>query len=323
MLSVCVCFSGAAFAQCSGVDLRATLSETERLALNQRVATTPFAQGNHWVATRAGITLHIVGTVHMPDARLTPIANRLAPIIAQSTTLWLEATKAEEKKLQDAVLDRPELLFLTEGPTLPDLMEDQDWRALADAATARGIPSFMAAKFQPWYLSLLLSLPACAVAQTQSGAQGLDKMLGDIAETHGILQLPLEPYDTLFSLMGTEPMEEQINFLTLGVLPNDVAEDSLTTLLASYFDENTVEVLEMTRIVAKRQIDLPPAELDRIIDEMLDALLVTRNQAWMERLKNVQPGISVIAVGAGHLPGEFGLLNLLQQDGYTLQRAAF
>jgi uncharacterized protein YbaP (TraB family) len=47
--------------------------------------------------------------------------------------------------------------------------------------------------------------------------------------------------------------------------------------------------------------------------------LVKRNQNWIPQIsKMVQEKPIFIAVGAGHLPGEQGVLKLLQEAGYTV-----
>ena len=50
-----------------------------------------------------------------------------------------------------------------------------------------------------------------------------------------------------------------------------------------------------------------------------DVLLYHRNQNWVKKLKLLMPDKSLmIAVGAGHLPGEKGVINLLRKEGYTV-----
>ena len=45
-----------------------------------------------------------------------------------------------------------------------------------------------------------------------------------------------------------------------------------------------------------------------------------RNKNWVEQFPKIAKDKSLlIAVGAGHLGGESGLLNLLKQKGYTLR----
>jgi len=55
------------------------------------------------------------------------------------------------------------------------------------------------------------------------------------------------------------------------------------------------------------------------INNYTDLLLYRRNSNWVTKLKTLLPGKSlVVAVGAGHLPGEKGVINLLRKAGYTL-----
>lgn len=51
-----------------------------------------------------------------------------------------------------------------------------------------------------------------------------------------------------------------------------------------------------------------------------DDLRVGRNKKWIPVIKeNVQKSSCLIAVGALHLPGEEGLVQLLREEGYTLK----
>jgi hypothetical protein len=51
----------------------------------------------------------------------------------------------------------------------------------------------------------------------------------------------------------------------------------------------------------------------------MDLLLYARNRKWAKELKTLMPGGTLlIAVGAAHLPGEQGVINLLRKDGYTV-----
>ncbi|MEZ5035311.1 MAG: TraB/GumN family protein [Chitinophagaceae bacterium] len=50
-----------------------------------------------------------------------------------------------------------------------------------------------------------------------------------------------------------------------------------------------------------------------------DILLYRRNANWAKKLEEIMPKKSVlVAVGAGHLPGEKGVINLLREKGFTV-----
>lgn len=55
-------------------------------------------------------------------------------------------------------------------------------------------------------------------------------------------------------------------------------------------------------------------------DKFIDVMLNQRNKHWMPRLRKfLDDGRAVILVGAGHLPGPNGLVNLLRADGYEVR----
>jgi uncharacterized protein len=59
---------------------------------------------------------------------------------------------------------------------------------------------------------------------------------------------------------------------------------------------------------------------DPTIGGFADILLYDRNANWVRKLQQLMPDNSlVIAVGAGHLPGKKGVLNLLREAGYKVE----
>ena len=58
---------------------------------------------------------------------------------------------------------------------------------------------------------------------------------------------------------------------------------------------------------------------DMGIGNFTEVLLYKRNRNWVTKLKDLMPQKSLlVAVGAGHLPGEKGVINLLRKAGYTI-----
>ncbi len=312
-----------ALAQCTGKDLRPLMAHDAAAKMDEAVRETPYAQGNHWVATKGAKTVHLIGTMHVGDPRLDPVMGRLRSTITSADVILLEATPVEEKALQSAVATRPELIFLTDGPTLPELMPEDDWQNLSLAVKSRGIPPFFASKFQPWYLSLLLGVPGCAIREIAGGKRGLDHLIMAQATEAGIPMRPLEDFDTLFSLFAAEPIEDQIKLLIMSILPDQESEDALFTLTESFFDQNTAEAWEFSRYLAHQRIPLPAAEIEDLFAELEDIVLTQRNAAWMPRIESAPENNIVVAVGAAHLIGKNGLLQWLSTAGFKLSRERF
>ncbi|MEP7372809.1 MAG: TraB/GumN family protein [Chitinophagaceae bacterium] len=98
--------------------------------------------------------------------------------------------------------------------------------------------------------------------------------------------------------------------------------------LVSYIDnanKGNGEDKELTEMMnAYRSQDLKKLEemlmkSDPSISNYTDILLYNRNENWIEKLKKLLPEKSIlVAVGAGHLPGKKGCINLLRNEGFKV-----
>lgn len=311
-------------AQCQGEDLRDTLTPDERASIDAAVAAIPYPEGNRWRAERGGEVLHLVGTIHMSDPRLDAPMERLQPLIGDADMVLLEMTPTEKAELSRAMRDDPTLMML-DGATLPELLPEEDWQLLSEKLGKRGIPSFMAAKMQPWYLMMMLSIPPCAMNQLAEG-NGLDSRIQAAALEAGTPMRALEPFDAALRLLGSEPLEEQLGYLETALATAEQDDDGLATTIAAYFDERFSEFQEMTPILMERTGLYTLEEARDLSDETTETILSRRNHAWipviLQALDETE-GPVVAAFGAAHLGGEDGVLNLLAEEGFTLTREAF
>ena len=69
----------------------------------------------------------------------------------------------------------------------------------------------------------------------------------------------------------------------------------------------------------EKMASLPPDIADDYQKKGLNNIVAGRNRKWIPVIEsNIQDCSCLIAVGAGHLPGKEGLINLLREEGYTL-----
>jgi len=312
-----------AFAACSGNDLRQTLGPEEQSRLDTEIRDTPFAKGNHWKATRGAATLHLIGTMHLADPRLDAPLGRLKDTIESADLLLLEMTSEDELALQDRLMTDPSLLLM-QDTTLPELLDEADWDQMSEALNARGLPPFMAARFQPWYVSVLLAIPPCASA-TDLSEGGMDARIEEIAIAADIPRAALEDVETIFAAFADQPRAMQIDMMLSALVDPAISEDLFATLLASYFDEAAAEGWAMSTILAERYSPIAAEAAANIFDTMEQELLIDRNRAWIPvLLEATQAHDTVIAAfGAAHLPGQDGVLALLEAEGFALERLPF
>ncbi|WP_375697932.1 TraB/GumN family protein [Pseudophaeobacter sp. TrK17] len=311
-----------ALAACTGTDLRTTLSPQDQSWIDTRIADAPFAEGNHWIAQRGERRIHVIGTLHLNDPRLEAITARLEPVLAAADTLLLEITPEDEAKLQARLGKTPELMFITQGPSLIDRLSAEDWATLSGIAQKHGIPGWMAAKMRPWFLAMSMSVPPC-LRGAKSSKLGLDKRLQKQAKGTDIPMLSLEDPITILQAMNAETLDEQLRQMQLSLSLMGQGADEFVTLTHSYFEQTSWRYLAMVERRFYQSSTFEEDEARQLWDEAMDLMLVHRNAAWIPVIEATQGTTLVVAVGALHLPGETGILNLLQQQGYSLTRAAF
>ncbi|WP_455585798.1 TraB/GumN family protein [Bacteroides sp.] len=142
---------------------------------------------------------------------------------------------------------------------------------------------------------------------------------------------PQEQLDTYFQTQATEKGKkvdglETMNF-QLDLLYNKSSLKRQAETLLCLID-NIDENLELTKKLTSAYMAQDLATMEKISDEELCSMtsqekvemIDTRNKKWAQMLPGIMKSApTFIAVGALHLPGENGVLNLLKQQGYTVE----
>lgn len=224
--------------------------------------------------------------------------------------------------MQIYMANNPDLISINVGPTLPDLLDDATWQTLRTAAQARGIPSFLAAKMQPWFLALSLSIPPCAMGAMVAGEVGLDDLIMERAATLNIPVTPLEPWQDMFAILSSGTQEEQIDALRASAIDPNVHDALITTLANAYFDENMALGWQLSYVLGDFVPNLSPLEYAEQMAAIEQQLLIDRNRNWIPVIETAAATHEnvFIAFGAAHLIGENGVLRLLENNGWVVSR---
>lgn len=311
------------FAQCAGQNLFDAMPAEELAALEAAAAAVPYPQGNLWRATRDGEVITIVGTYHFDDPRHDATLDLVSPFIRSATTVMVEAGPEEEKALLDLIARDPSKMMIVEGPTLIQRMSPDQWTRLSSALSQRGIPGFMAAKLQPWYVNVLLAMPPCAMAQ-MTDPKGLDGLVIDAATAAGVPVQALEPFDTVFRIFDQMTEAEQLAMIEATLAMEDRSEDFSATLADSYFAGESRLLWELMREMSYQTPGVTREQVDHEFGRMEEVLMSSRNRAWIPVLEGeLAKGPVFAAFGALHLPGHDGVLALLEAAGFKIEPLAF
>lgn len=306
-------------AECAGSNLLAEMAPEKRAAITAAADAVPFPRGNYWRATRGEDVITLIGTYHFDDPRHGPTLQVVTPVIESATTVLLEAGPDEERALKELIARDPSKMMITDGPTLIEQLPPAVWTQLQGAMGQRGVPGFMAAKMQPWYVAVMLSIPPCAMQQMQD-PKGLDGMVIDAAQAAAVPVRGLEPFDTVFRIFDAMSPEETVAMIQSTLAVEDRSEDYSATLADAYFAGESRVIWEYMRDVSYGLPGYTPEKVDAEFARLEELLMNARNRSWIPVLTQAAAeGPVFAAFGALHLSGEEGVLNLLQQEGFTLK----
>lgn len=257
----------------------------------------------------------LFGTAHVTDPRVTLLPAGALEAFTTADTVALELKEIRSKEeLGMATLRHARLMVLPPGQSLWDMIPD------ADEPLIRRNPNLPAGAaetifgYQPWVIAAMLSIPACEQARDLAGIASLDEKLAQMAEDSGAELIGLETIEEQLSVFANMPMDLQSKYL--------VAVAKSTPRLADHF-ETQIALYAARMITAYLPLALKVEPADSGSEELLAYvqrdLIVKRNHTMVKRaLGLLERGKTFIAVGALHLPGDDGLVELIGKAGYKL-----
>jgi uncharacterized protein YbaP (TraB family) len=269
-----------------------------------------------YVATRGTITLYVLGTLHVGDPADYP-ANQpfRAPILgalAASPTLALELSPDELLVSQDDVAK----YGVCRRDCLPGLLPEPLWHKLA--LRLRGNPAALDAikKMRPWLASLL-------VETYDSLSAGLQTEYGSEAQLQNVY------IRTRGKIVGLETLPQQMRAftgLTLAQQREMLAQDLVQTPAENVEDVRTLHRLwrvgDADAIAAWQAAKSEKLARDKRVSDSIDNKIVyDRNRRFVSRMLLIAaPNKPVfVAIGALHLGGRKGVLELLRQRGFVVE----
>lgn len=303
---------------CSGSDMLAELAaenpgELDRIKVE--AAKTLNGKGLLWRLEKPGVApSYLFGTMHMTDPRLTELTPAAQKAFDGSSTVVIETTEIlDEAKMVQSLLAHPELMMFTDNTTLISLVPEAERAEFEAGLQARGIPLATVAKMKPWMLAAMLALPACELARKAAGAPVLDVKLAQDAQATGKALEGLETAVDQLSAMASLPMEFHVRGLIDTLKLGDRMDDVIETMIVLYEQEETGMFWPLFRAVMPEQ-----ASDDAGYAAFEQTMITTRNKTMAERAgPMLERGNAFVAVGALHLPGEAGLIELFEKAGYS------
>lgn len=267
-----------------------------------------FDRGLLWKIERPGYqTGFLYGTIHVPDARVLRLKQTVIQSMRASDVIATEAPM-DAASLQAAGM----AALFDDGRRLDRLIGSQHYRQLAALMHERGVPAEAVPSFKPWSAMSLLIMPKTVEHPP------LDIVLFRTGQQWGKHTTGLESIAEQLAVFDDLPMNAQVAMLEATIDQQSLIAPMVEQMLQLWLAEDTGALLELA---AEGNGMKMSAELNAFNDMMLDRLIDRRNDLMATRLENMlKQNKSFAAVGALHLPGPSGVLNLLAQRGFIITR---
>jgi uncharacterized protein YbaP (TraB family) len=319
-------FSPVAWAEsagCGGKNLLEQLKTENREDYEKLIAEgekIPNGKGVFWKIEKDGIEpSYLLGTMHLSDPRILDLPDSVYDAQYDAKVVIVEASEILDlKKAMGQLLMRPELTMLPDGKRIEDFLTKDEAKTLADGLRARGMVFSAVNRMRPWMISTTLATPVCETARRAKGARFLDQQIALDAFDEDIPVEGLETLDEQLNAMNSISTENHVKSLLQAVALGDQIKDITETMVQLY---EAGEMGLLWQLLFKRYA-VDPSAMASGMSEFENAMLTKRNHVMAERsTRFLSAGNAFVAVGALHLQGEEGLVELFRKQGYTVTRA--
>lgn len=246
---------------------------------------------------------YVFGTMHLLCANDAKLSTNLQQVITNADEIYFEVDMDDLGQL---------LTGLTAGTmkndtTLDQLYTDDEYtriKAFFDAHNM-GMQLQMLGHMQPMLVSALVYQAMLPCDQ----ADGMELSIMQLAHTKKKEIKGLETVAFQASVLDNIPYDKQAKELLNSIDSIETATKETDEMIKLYKEQDIDKLLEFS-------LKSEGGTTSDVQDIMIDQ----RNKNWAGQFPNITKDKQLlIAVGAGHLGGENGLLNLLKAKGYTVR----
>lgn len=263
---------------------------------------------------------YIIGTYHLAPVSFADSIPGLTEALAASEQVFGELDMTELMSPEN-LQKMQEGMMLPEGTTLSKLLTDEEMgrlnvvlKELMGVDMTNAMVKQQLDALSPQALQTQLSLLIYMKKHDGFNPQAtFDGYFQQVAQQQGKgvggLETPEFQVQTLFKGMT---LERQKQLLMCLVDNKEYMELMAEQLVEAFFKQDLVGVKAVMDEKQQNQCDSTPEEDDQLI--------YSRNANWIKLMPQIMKDKpTFFAVGAGHLPGDKGVLQLLRNAGYTIE----
>lgn len=243
---------------------------------------------------------YFFGTMHIlcpEDAKLPAAVQKL---LAQIKQLYFEVDIDDMTE----VFGSMKAMNMQNDTRLEDLLTAEDYNRVKEYFGAKSpLPFSMIENYKPMLLGSILQEQMLPCKSTN----GMELIILSESTKLKLDAKGLETMAFQAGLFDSIPYKEQAEELVKSLDSLDTQKGQIDSLLQTYRAQDLVAIEKLT------------ATAEGPEGKYMDILLFNRNRNWVAQFDSIAAkGATLFAVGAGHLPGQNGVLELLRKKGYTV-----
>ena len=255
-----------------------------------------------------GNHLYLVGTVHAATEDMYPLPE---PITAAFDSAEILVLEVDPRTMNQREMERLVRRYgmLSNRESLRDLLAADIWSRVVDWGQRVSLSPGQLNRMRPWLATTTLVSVELASIGVDRGL-GMEPWLMERAINRGMLVKQLETAEEQIGMLAGLPLEVQISFLENSILDAETFSDSVGQLLGSW---RNGDVEAMTELLAETYAEQPM---------IYEVMISSRNHRWVKAIEPMLASgqVHYVAVGALHMVGPDGLVALMLESGFVVER---
>lgn len=286
------------------------LKNLSTLCLLLMLSSLSHAKSSVWKITDGNNVLFLGGTIHLLTKQDYPLPSEFEFAYQQAKLLVFEV-EPDVVNSQATQQKFAEYAYYKDGTTLSNVLDIATYNLLGDFFAVRDLSMTAFESMKPGMLSVVLTV--LELERLGLAGQGVDEFFSDKSKRDNKPQLALETIDDQFSALSALGVGRESFAIRHALSEAEKISDLLQDIKTAWRAGDNQALINTS---LKPWVERFP--------ELYQSLLVQRNNRWLPQLEAFlkTPDIEYVLVGALHLVGNDGLLNLLRQKGYRVEQVS-
>lgn len=261
-----------------------------------------------WKVQSKSNTVYIMGSIHYLKPQNYPLGQAMEDAFKDAKKLVLEINPESVEKEQGQKLMLLKGLY-TDGRTLKDAVSEETYVLAEKELKGLGLEIKVLHQFKPWFVAITVT----ALKLQRLGFdpnRGIDRYFFQKAKQENKEIVGLETFEYQVDLF--DRMAERTQELMLLQTLKDVQsiEEAVDTIVKAWASGD-MKTLDSVLLGSLREYP-----------EVYQRLVLDRNRAWLPKIESYlsQNETYLVVVGAGHLAGKDGVIEMLKAKGYAVEQ---